>query len=803
VALQSKAIPNLIQGVSQQSPQQRRDTQCEEQFDCFNSPVDGCTARPPAEMVAFLAAEDFDGAFCYDIYRGGAEHYLVVIKGEDLRVFDLADGVECTVTFPDGTAYLATTAADEDVFRAATVDDFTFLTNREVVPAASSTTSPAKIEEALFHFKAGAYSTTYTLRITYASVTTEYTYTTPDNSVSGNAQYIATNQLCASLYNALTGTPFSGFSKERRGNVARIWRADNAPFSIDSDDGQGDTHLKVAKGFIQRFSDLPQSAFNGFKIKVQGEKKTQEDDYYVTFSGSGTADSSWQEDLGPGISVGLNAATMPWQLVNTAYRTFVLEQAPWGERVAGDLDTAKNPSFTGKAIQDIFWDNPRLGILVEGSCVWSKSRNPYVFYPDTVQTVLATAPVDVQISASRQIALLRRAVISQDTLTLWAQKAQFRVHSNNEPFKQDTVEAKQMSAYEFAEKSDPCPVSSSLYFATETGAYCTIRDLLFTDGKLRGDTDVTQHVPQYIPAGVRQLVASDTLNMKLLTTRGAESNLYLYNYFLTNQERVQSAWNTWRFPAQTKVLWAGVNGSVVKLLLQRPDGVMLCAINLASSHKDAEGDYLTRMDFRVADTACTLSYNATTDQTTITMPFSCTEANTDPAKVLVVVREDEPAQDTVRGQPLEVVSVSGATVVVKGDATVLSFYAGFRIRAERLESEFYVRSDQGSVPANRLQVMGFRVVHAKTGYYRAEVTYSNGQAKRYEWEGRVLGDPNNEVDKVVLANGILQVPVGAENTQVKIRLVNDSYLPSAWQTAEYQYQMDVRAVPAGGGGARR
>jgi hypothetical protein len=83
------------------------------------------------------------------------------------------------------------------------------------------------------------------------------------------------------------------------------------------------------------------------------------------------------------------------------------------------------------------------------------------------------------------------------------------------------------------------------------------------------------------------------------------------------------------------------------------------------------------------------------------------------------------------------------------------------------------------------------------------VTYSNGQAKRYEWEGRVLGDPNNEVDKVVLANGILQVPVGAENTQVKIRLVNDSYLPSAWQTAEYQYQMDVRAVPAGGGGARR
>lgn len=797
----SKAIPNLIQGVSQQAPQQRRDTQCEEQFDCVNSPVDGCVARPPAEAIKFLSGEDFTGAYCYDIFRADTEHYLVVIKGGNLRVFDVGDGTECTVTFPDGKAYLTVTADDpKNVFRAATVDDFTFIVNRQVVPANSPTTSDAEIEEGIFYFKAGAYSTTFTLRLTFLGTVYSYSYTSPDNSVSGNAAFIATNELNFSLYSALDSTFTAlGFSKERRGNVARIWRTDNQHFDLDSDDGEGDTMLHVAKGFIQDFNLLPQSAFDGFKLKVQGEKRNGTDDYYTTFQGEGTSDAVWQEDIGWSVPNGVDPTTMPFQLVNTDFREFIFEQSPWGARLAGDEITAKDPSFIGVPIQDIFWDNPRLALVTEGSTVWSKSRNPYVYFPDTVQTVLAEAPIDVDVSAARTVALLRKGVIAQDSLTLWAQKAQFKVDaSGQQPFTQDSVEVKETAAYEFVEVCDPCPVASSLYFATATGDFITIRDILFDAGKLVGDTDVTQHVPQYIPVGIRQIVASDTVNLMSVATEGDPAALYIYNWFLTNQDRIQSAWNKWRLPSDCTVLWIGIHTNILKVLVQRTDGVMLLSINLAPRYKDAEGSYLTRMDLRITDASCTMTYSATLDETSITIPFGMPECLADLTKMMVVVRQSNVDLDTgiTRGTQLTNVSMTGKVLKVKGDQRTTAFYLGQRISAEREESEFYIRGASGSQPTQRLQVLDYRTVHSKTGYYRAEVTQSNGKVRVYEMEARVLGDPTDLLDQIVLNNGILKTPLKNKNTAVSVRLINDSFMPSQWQTAEYDYIADIRSSPA-------
>jgi hypothetical protein len=419
-----------------------------------------------------------------------------------------------------------------------------------------------------------------------------------------------------------------------------------------------------------------------------------------------------------------------------------------------------------------------------------------------VQTRLATDPIDIQISGSKTIALLRRSVQHGGGTFLWAQKSQFSVGSGSEPFTADTVKSKRVSAYEFVEAGELASVGNSLYFATEAGGFATIRDLFIREGVSIDHTDVTAHVSQYIPAGVRRITASDTMNMLFITSDEAPSHLFAYNWFLESRqsegERLQSAWNTWRLPEDCIILWAGVFRAELLLLVQRTDGVAILKADLSRDRKDPSSTYLTRLDLRVTEADCSVVYDSMTDTTEIELPFIPTELDPEAAKpvLIVVVREDG---DHPRGREFKVLDVVGDTVAVEGDAESHSFYAGYRITALRKESEFWLRSERGVIPADRLQAIFYRILHARSGYYRAEVEYINGNTQSYEWEGRKFGDPQNVIGQVGIANGLFNVPITGENTFFAVTLINDSFLPSHWQTAEFGYQATIRTRSTGAG----
>jgi len=801
MSLLSQPVPNLIQGVSQQAPQQRRDSQCETQFDCVNSPVDGCIPRPGFDLTKFLPGVNFTNCFAYDIFRDFNEHYLVVVSAGAIRVFDLADGTECTVSTPHGLGYLATAGAPRDVFLATTVEDYTFILNREVAPAMGSATAPSRPSEALLSFRAGAYATTYKVNVGFGSTNYTYSYTTPDNSVAGNAQYIATNRLADTMFTAMAPLDALGFTRALVGNVIYLARTDGANFAVEAQDGVGGTHFKAAKATVQSFSDLPKAGVDGFTIRVRGDSKTSADDYFVRFNGQGEGGGYWEETIAPSTPISLNPVTMPHQLVNTGYRTFSFQRAPWGARVAGDTSTSQDPSFVGKRIEDIFFDRNRLALLTEGTCVWSKAGNPYVFFPDTVQTILASAPVDIKVRGGRKrnSAPLRMAVQAGEATMLWAQKAQFRVTSGADPFKQDTVEALPATSYEFAERVDPNATGQSLYFATEPGAFCRIRDLFIRDGKPQDDSDVTAHVGRYIPAGVRSLSSLDSLGLLTVFSTGSPSRIYAYNWLVSDNQRVQSAWNTWRLPPSSTILWTTAFRSFVYALVARPDGVALLKCDLSQDRTDNYGPYLTRLDFRTGESSLLgpITYNAGANTSALVLPHAPVELDADLGAYVVAVGQSgtNSTRSYIRGQSFPILSRSGNTITVQGDCRGLQLYVGFRISAERTESEFYLRSENGAQPVDRLQVSQLVIVHANTAYYRAEVVYSNGDVKHHVFNGSYLGDPGNVTDQVVTANGQFSIPILSDNTGFTVRLINDSFLPSAWQTAEWRYQPARRAVP--------
>lgn len=842
----SQPIPNLIQGVSQQAAQQRRDTQCDAQFDCVNSPLDGCLPRPHAQFLKRVLAAQFAGAFTYEIKRGNDEHYLVVvantddpvdeeISGHRLRVYNLDTGAPCTVTYTASEAYLEVTGEDaKRAMRACTIEDNTFLVNNQVLPAMDTgNVAPAEENAALIYFKAGGYKMTFVLAVTYNGFVYTYKYVSPDNSTAANAEYITTNVLAATFARAMTqnaltptasGTAASGtnqnagpanegqttgmtgaqdletlgFSVAVIGNVIKLSRADSNAFKVDTSDGAGDTYFKAVKGSVQAFTDLPKAGFNGFTVKVRGQDRQADDDYWLKYDEGEGTQGAWKEVPKPGTVLGFDAETMPHLLVNTGLNTFEFKEAPWGERVSGDgVVRSQDPYFVGRKIEDILPDNGRLLIITEGTANWSRARNPFVWFPDSAQKVLDTDPILERLSDSKTIALARTAVQKGGDTFIWALGQQFRVHSGNDPFKQSTIQIKGSTNYEFSERCRPELVGESLYFTTESGQFTTMRDLVIIDGKVRGDPEVTSHIKRYIPKDIETITASDTLGFVFLHSTQTPSRLYVYNYLIGDKERLQSAWQTWRLPEDCEIIWCAVYRNYLKLLVQYGDDAMFLTMDLTPgvTDEDPGAQYLTRLDLRVTEAQCEVLH--ADGVTTITLPYPLLGSPT--AEDLFVVQRVT-SDVAYRGAEWPIVDIDGANITVEGDLSEEMFYIGYRITAARKESAFYVRDrEQGALPVDELTVKDYTVSHDTTGYYRAEVTTRevNPREFRVEFTGRVLGSPDNLFGQHVLTSGQLRVPIDKRAGAYDLWLINDSYLPSKWQSAEYTYTMTKRSAGKG------
>lgn len=138
--LVEQSIKTLFNGVSRQPHPVRLPSQIEAGDNILLSVVTGGFEKRPAtrhikKLTTLDAAEEYA---MHIINRDSTHQYAVVVGDSDLRVFDLADGTEKTVSFPDGKAYLDDSPHDY-VF--ATIADYTFVANKTVTVALATATS--------------------------------------------------------------------------------------------------------------------------------------------------------------------------------------------------------------------------------------------------------------------------------------------------------------------------------------------------------------------------------------------------------------------------------------------------------------------------------------------------------------------------------------------------------------------------------------------------------------------------------------------------------------------------------------
>ncbi len=116
-------VQSLIGGVSQQPAAIRPENQCDIQDNAFSSVIDGLGKRQPTEFISVLSALDnTDPAVASKISSDSLVHWITKDKGEQylvvgdsnigstpIKVFDLADGTEMTVTGADGGSVTTST----------------------------------------------------------------------------------------------------------------------------------------------------------------------------------------------------------------------------------------------------------------------------------------------------------------------------------------------------------------------------------------------------------------------------------------------------------------------------------------------------------------------------------------------------------------------------------------------------------------------------------------------------------------------------------------------------------------------
>lgn len=172
-------VPNLIQGVSQQSPQVRLAGQCEEQINGLSTVTKGLTKRPPARLIDNLGAVALEGDFLHFINRSETERYVVTIEHRTtgdgtgvIRVFNLETGAEAEIegatggyTVSGDYLKLATANKSHEQLKALTIGDSTFLLNTDVTVAKTAEKSePLDSSRALVFVKQGDYSKKYGLK---------------------------------------------------------------------------------------------------------------------------------------------------------------------------------------------------------------------------------------------------------------------------------------------------------------------------------------------------------------------------------------------------------------------------------------------------------------------------------------------------------------------------------------------------------------------------------------------------------------------------------------------------------------
>jgi len=781
----TRSIPNLIGGVSQQPEILRLENQATAQENGFSGVVEGLKKRPPTKHIAKISSSSLSNAFIHTINRDTSERYIVVITNGSVAVYDINGVSKTVVNQTNATNYLTSTNPRGE-FKALTVNDYTYILNtKKTVAMDSSITSPAKIEQAVYTVTQGVGNSTTSTPYSIEIDGTTYTY---------NSSSVDTKTIRNGLKSAV-GSP-SGITTANIGDSSFSITKSSGTLSVSASDGYGNQASQVVKDTVQNFSDLPAKAINNMVVEVLGDASNSFDNYYVIYKDS---TGVWEETVAPGLETTLDPDTMPHVLIRTADGNFRFTQVDgssytvsstsydvpsWGTRIVGDLDSSPNPSFVDSKINDIYFHRNRLGFLADENVILSRSGEIFEFFNETVTDSLDTDPIDINV-AHTKVSILKHAVAFDEKLLLFSDQTQF-ILTGGASLTPGNVSVNVTTEYETLDTVQPKGSGNNVFFAFNKGQFTGVREMYVeADGETNQGEDITANIPKYIPSDVFKfaIASNENILVALSSKSGEVNNLYIYQWFFSQSRRLQSAWHRWKIgaDADTSILNVDFIGTTLYCVIERSDGVYIETVDCAPASTDTGETYLTHLDRKLDNSEITESYDAGTNLTTITLPYTI-----DATMKLV----GKSGASNKAGRDITLASQTGTTLTVSGDITGFNYFIGEQYEFAYTFSQQYLalgQNQQGSrtrIREGRLQIRNWTVSFNDTGFFTSEVTPVGRSTSSSTFTGTIVG--TGLAGTVNLEDGDFTFAVQSRNENLTIELKNNSHLPCNFVNAEWE-----------------
>ena len=658
---------------------------------------------------------------------------------------------------------------------------------------------------------------TYTITVTGADT---FIYTdTVGGTTSGNCTVVyqpsyspSTVEIAGALRDSLATALGAGFTIVASDYVVRITKVDGTDYALGSADTKTGTATVPIKGTVDTISDLPTKAEHGFIVKITGSAASGADDYYVKFvanAGSGFGHGIWQETVAPGITYLFDAATMPHVLVRENDGTFTFKKFVWSGRLAGDAVTAKEPSFIGSKIQNVNLFRNRLVLLADENVITSAADAYDRFWPESVQTVVDSDPIDLS-AGSRRINFLTSSLAFADVLLLFSRFGQFRLSGGSAAsaaLTPRTATVTQITAFEMSNTVDPVIVGRTMYFPVPRGEYGGMREFFLPDasGPVPTSEEVTASVPRLLPPNLSNLVATAAEEAVYAVSKDQPRRIYLYKFLFQGDSKLQSAWSYWETNAGKSVLGVDLVDSDLYAVIQYSDGVYLERIVTHPETVDAGTTTEMLLDRKTSEAGCTVALTTPSGldtQSTITLPYPI---NTSLSNMAVVGRLFA-GNTLAHGQVVQILSATAAggaggngTLTVRGNLTGAKFFVGELYDMLYEFSTQYLKEQppgggMAVISGPKLQLRTWTMLFDKSSSFSIKVTPRGRDTMTYPYTGFEVGDQEVALGELAVRTSKFRVPVMAQNIEAKIEVVSSSPLPCRLQSAEWEGWYHTRAA---------
>lgn len=786
------SISSLIQGVSQQPQRERLPGQCTLQENFSSDPVNGLTRRAPTAHIAKLITGMPD--YTFTDYNGGSlGRFVIAFKTGDLRVFDL-DGTEYTVTIASGGAYLSSTQ-----MQFIGIDENIYVVNTEQVVAMQNTSKSYYDNVGLTYVLGANYSRTYQITVKWGANTVVASYQTPNGSVATHAAFLDTSSIMTQLVSGTTGLTASAtfnanFDYGQVGDI--VWIKPKVgsgitSFSMEVIDGDGGNNLKAFVNNTDDVATLPRYAPHRTLVEITGSGSADQDNWYLEFlvndeiaSGSNTMgagfgkDGKWVETVAPNIEYQLDAATMPHVLTKTGPTTFTYAEGEWEDREVGDDLTNPLPSFVDHTISDAGAFQGRLVFLSDVNCIMSRTNKHTNFFSQSATAQLDDDPIDV--SSALGTFQLKRLVPHNRDLVIFSDNAQFIVFGRN-ALTPKNCSLVLTTEFEADLRAEPVAAGRNIFFAFKYGTFSGVQEF-FTEGgeDVNNSRSITQNVLQYISGTPLQMVSTTNFNKMLFRTGMSLKTMFVYEYIWLNDQKVQSSWSTWKFSRD--VVYAFFVDNLLYFIVIDDDGYSLQTVDLDDT-PDAGVTYRSCLDDKVLATGVNLTFN---------YPYDIADLD----DYVVVQGEGCPYP----GLRAPILSVVGNTVTLKDDMGGGDVYIGRRYLSRYVPTSPFVKDRENvKIGSGKLTIKQFVLHFDKTGFVRAVITDDYGYSAQVEYQGRVIGYPNNLVGEAAVSDGSFLVPFKKNPDNAQLEIQSDSHLPLSLLELEWSGQWRKKGQRITGG----